>query len=327
MIIKNFELEKLKSTKVKKILFYGENEGYKNQIINNFFITKFSENFEKYEENQILNNYEDFFSSLLNKSFFEKDKLLIINRASDKILKLVEEISSKNIDDVTLVINSGILEKKSKLRKFFEKEINTICVPFYNDENKTLNSLAYNFLNDKKISLSQEMINIIVERSSGDRQNLYNELVKLENYQKKGQKITIEHILKISNLAQNYSVSELVNNCLSKNLKKTINILNENNYSSDDCILILRTLLSKSKRLLKIKESINNNMTIDQAISYFKPTIFWKDKEFIKKQISAWTLKNIQKLIYKINSIELLSKKNNISSLFIVSDFILESAR
>jgi len=327
MIIKNFELEKLKSTKVKKILFYGENEGYKNQIINNFFIKKFSKNFEKYEENQILNNYEDFFSSLLNKSFFEKDKLLIINRASDNILKLVEEISSKNIDDVTLVINSGILEKKSKLRKFFEKEINTICVPFYNDENKTLNSLAYNFLNDKKISLSQEMINIIVERSSGDRQNLYNELIKLENYQKKGQKITIEHILKISNLAQNYSVSELVDNCLSKNLKKTINILNENNYSSDDCILILRTLLSKSKRLLKIKESINNNMTIDQAISYFKPPIFWKDKEFIKKQISAWTLKNIQKLIYKINNIELLSKKNNISSLFIVSDFILESTR
>jgi len=327
MIIKNFELEKLKSTKVNKILFYGENEGYKNQIINNFFIKKFSENFEKYEENQILNNYEDFFSSLLNKSFFEKDKLLIINRASDKILKLVEEISSKNIDDVTLVINSGTLEKKSKLRKFFEKEINTICVPFYNDENKTLNSLAYNFLNDKKISLSQEMINIIVERSSGDRQNLYNELIKLENYQKKGQKITIEHILKISNLAQNYSVSELVDNCLSKNLKKTINILNENNYSSDDCILILRTLLSKSKRLLKIKESINNNMTIDQAISYFKPPIFWKDKEFIKKQISAWTLKNIQKLIYKINSIELLSKKNNISSLFIVSDFILESTQ
>ena len=327
MIIKSFELEKLKSIKVKKILFYGENEGYKNQIINNFFIKKFSDNFEKYEENQILNNYEDFFSSLLNKSFFEKDKLLIINRASDKILKLVEEISSKDIDDVTLIINSGTLEKKSKLRKFFEKEINTICVPFYNDENKTLISLAHNFLKNKKISLSQEMINIIIERSSGDRQNLYNELIKLENYQKNSQKITIEHVLKISNLAQNYSVSELVDNCLSKNLKKTINILNENNYSSNDCTLILRTLLSKSKRLLKIKESINNHITIEQAISYFKPPIFWMEKEFVKKQTYAWTLENIQKLIYKINNIELLSKKNNTNSLFIVSDFILESAQ
>ena len=327
MIIKSFELEKLKYIKVKKILFYGENEGYKNQIINNFFIKKFSDNFEKYEENQILNNYEDFFSSLLNKSFFEKDKLLIINRASDKILKLVEEISSKDIDDITLIINSGTLEKKSKLRKFFEKEINTICVPFYSDENKTLISLAYNFLNDKKISLSQEIINIIVERSSGDRQNLYNELIKIENYQKNGQKITIEHILKISNLAQNYSVSELVDNCLSKNLKKTINILNENNYSSDDCILILRTLLIKAKRVLKIKESLNNNINIEQAISYFKPPIFWKEKEFVKKQTSTWTLENIQKLIYKINNIELMSKKNNINSLFIVSDFILESAQ
>ena len=198
---------------------------------------------------------------------------------------------------------------------------------FISDENKTLISLTHNFLKDKKISLSQEMINIIVERSSGDRQNLYNELIKLENYQKSGQKITIEHILKISNLAQNYSVSELVDNCLSKNLKKTINILNENNYSSDDCILILRTLLIKAKRLLKIKESLNNNMNLEQAILYFKPPIFWKEKEFVKKQTSTWTLENIQKLIYKINNIELLSKKNNISSLFIVSDFILESAQ
>ena len=327
MIIKSFELEKLKSTKIKKILFYGENEGYKNQIINNFFIKKFSDNFEKYEENQILNNYEDFFSGLLNKSFFEKDKLLVINRASEKILKLVEEISSKRIDDVTLVINSGTLEKKSKLRKFFEKEINTICVPFYSDENKTLISLAYNFLNDKKISLSQEMINVIVERSSGDRQNLNNELIKIENYQKNGKKITIEHILNITNLAQNYSVSELVDNCLSKNLKKTIKILNENNYSSDDCILILRSLLIKAKRVLKIKESLNNDINIEQAISYFKPPIFWKEKEFVKKQTYSWTLENIQKLIYKINNIELKSKKNNINSLFIVSDFILESAQ
>ena len=94
MIIKNFELEKLKSTKVKKILFYGENEGYKNQIINNFFIKNFSDNFEKYEENQIINNYEDFFSGLLNKSFFEKDKLLVINRASEKILKLESKNTS-----------------------------------------------------------------------------------------------------------------------------------------------------------------------------------------------------------------------------------------
>jgi len=327
MIVKNFELERLKSTKIKKILFYGENEGYKNQIINNFFIKKFADNFEKYEENQVLNNYEDFFSSLLNKSFFEKDKLIIINRASDKILRIIEEILSKNINDVTIIVNSGALESRSKLRKFFEKEVNTICVPFYSDENKTLISLAHSFLNERKISLSQEMINIIVERSSGDRQNLHNELIKLENYQKNGQKITIEHVLKISNLAQNYSVSELVDNCLCKNLKKTIKILNENNYSSDDCILILRTLLIKAKRLLKIKESLNNNINIEQAILYFKPPIFWKDKGFVKKQTSLWTLENIQKLIYKINNIELLSKKNNISSLFIVSDFILESAQ
>ena len=327
MIIKTFELEKLKSTKVKKILFYGENEGHKVQIINNFFIKKFLNNFERYDENQILNDYENFFSSLLNKSFFEKDKLIIINRASDKILKLVEDISIKNIDDVSIIIKTEALDKKSKLRKYFEKEKDAICVPFYKDENKILISLAYNFLKEKKINLSQEMINVIVERSSGDRKNLYNELNKLENYQKNGQKITIDDILKISNLAQDYTVSELADNCLSKNLKKTINILNENNYSSDDCILILRTLLIKAKRILKIKENLENNMNLEQAISYFKPPIFWKEKEFVKKQASIRTLEKIKKLIFKINDIELSSKKNNINSLYIVSDFILECAQ
>ena len=327
MIIKNFELEKLNSTRVKKFLLYGENEGYKNQLINKFFAKKFADKLEKYDESQILNTYEDFFSSLQNKSFFEKDRLVIISRASDKILKLVEEISNNNIDDVTLIINSGPLEKKSKLRKFFEKELNTICVPFYKDDNKILMSLTYKFIKDKKISLSQEMINIIVERSSGDRQNLYNELIKLENYQKRGQKITIESVLKISNLAENFSVSELVDNCLSKNLNKTIKILNENNYSSEDCILILRTLLIKTKRLLKIKESLNNKINLEQAISYFKPPIFWKDKEFVTKQASTWNLEKIQNLKYKINNIELLSKKNYNNSLIIVSDFILDSAK
>ena len=326
MIIKTFELQKLKVTEVKNFLFYGENDGYKYQVINENFITKFDKRVYRYEENDVLNNYEYFILNLLNKSFFEDDKLIIISRASDKILKLVEEIINKNIQDITLVINSGSLSKKSKIRSLFEKNKNTICIPFYADETKTLNSLAYNFCKNKKISVSQEMINLIVERSRGDRENLNNELTKLENFSKSDKKITIEHILKISNLAENYSVYELVNNCLSKNLEKTINILNENNYSSDDCILILRTMLTNAKRLLKLKKNLENSNNIEEAISSFKPPIFWKEKDIVKKQVNNWTINDTQELIYQINEIEYLIKKNNLNSLNIVSDFILSKS-
>ena len=152
------------------------------------------------------------------------------------------------------------------------------------------------------------------------------ELTKIENFSKNKDKITTEEILKISNLAEDYSVSELVNNCLSKNLKKTINILNENNYSSDDCILILRTMLIKAKRLLKLKKEVEKSKNIDQVISSFSPLIFWKEKEIVKQQILNCSSEEIEKLIYQINEIEILVKKNSSNSLNIISDFILNKS-
>jgi DNA polymerase-3 subunit delta len=326
MIIKTFELQKLKATTAKNFLFYGENEGYINQIINEYFLVKFKKNVNKYDENEVLTNYDSFVSNLLNKSFFEENKLIIISRCSEKIIKLVEEIVNKNIQDITLIINSGPLDKKSKIRNFFEKHKDTICIAFYADETKTLNLLAYNFFKSKKISISQETINLLIERCRGSRKNLNNELIKIENFLKNKDKINNEEILKISNLAEDYTVSELINNCLSKNLKKTINILNENNYSSDDCILILRTMLIKTKRLLKLKKEVENSKNIDQVISSFRPLIFWKEKEIVKQQISNWTIDDTEKLIYQINDIELLIKKNNYNSLNIISDFILNKS-
>ena len=152
------------------------------------------------------------------------------------------------------------------------------------------------------------------------------ELTKIENFSKNKEKITTEEILKISNLAEDYSVSELVNNCLSKNLKKTIDILNENNYSSGDCILILRTMLIKAKRLLKLKKEVGKSKNIDQVISSYSPLIFWKEKVIVKQQILNCSSKEIEKLIYQINEIEILVKKNYYNSLNIISDFILNKS-
>tara|TARA_B100001971_G_scaffold169128_1_gene160832 strand:- start:509 stop:1513 length:1005 start_codon:yes stop_codon:yes gene_type:complete len=326
MIIKTFELQKLKATKAKKFLFYGENDGYKDQIINEYFLKKFNNNANKYDENEVLNNYDSFVSNLLNKSFFEENKLIIISRCTEKIFNLIKEIIIKDIQEITLIINSGPLDKKSNIRIFFEKNEDTVCIPFYADETKTLSLLANNFFKNKKIFVSQETINLLVERCRGSRKSLDTELNKIENLSNNKKKITIEEIIKISNLAENYSVSELVNNCLSKNLKKTINILNENNYSSEDCILILRTMLIKAKRLLNLKKEVEKSKKIDQVISSFRPLIFWKEKEIVRKQIVNCSSEEIEKLIYQINEIEIQVKKNSSNSLNIISDFILNKS-
>ena len=282
MILKTFDLEKLNFNKYKIFLLYGENQGFKTEVIENIFKKKIEGTNYCYEENEVLNNQENFFNNILSKSFFENKKLIIVTRVSEKSKNIIEEIIERKIKDITLVLNANILEKNSKIRIFFEKNKNTVCVPFYRDNNQTLVGMVNHFFRDNKIQISQQTINLIVDRCRGDRQNLNNELKKIESFIINKKIINIEDLVKLTNLAENYTVSELIDNCLAKNKKKTINILNENNYLLEDCILILRTLLIKSKRLLQLCLENKNIKNIDSVVSSFKPPIFWKDKEIVK---------------------------------------------
>tara|TARA_Y100000590_G_scaffold376659_1_gene442367 strand:+ start:2276 stop:3265 length:990 start_codon:yes stop_codon:yes gene_type:complete len=325
MIIKNYELKK-NISKYKIYLLYGSNEGFKNQIINDFFIKDFKGEIERTEEQNITNNYENYLSSLMNKSFFDEKKIIIISRVSEKIIKFVNDLLDKDIQDISIILNSNNLEKKSKLRSLFEKEKKLGCIPFYADDNKTLSFIATKFLRENKIPISQEGINLIIDRCVGDRKNLENELEKLKFFFMSDKKISLEEIIKLTNLAENFTISELVDNCLSKNRKTTIKILNENNYSSEDCVTIIRTFLLKSKRILNLKMEINKNNDLDHILSGYKPPIFWKDKPVVKKQLQNWSLKSAKNLIISINDVELLIKKNSSNSLNILSDFIMRTA-
>ena len=324
MIIKYYDTNKINLDKNKFILFYGKNEGYKAEIIKN--LTKNGQKISTYDEKEILDNSTEFIESLISKSLFESQKIIIIKRATDKILKIFENIISKKINDVNVIINADNLEKKSKLRTYFEKDKKFVCVAFYPDTEQTLFKLAYNFLKEKEIPISTSNLNLIVGKCNSDREQLINELIKIEYYCKTGKKITFESISKLTNLNENHDVSELVNNCLIKNKKRVIHILNENNFSNEDCILITRTFLNKSKKILTLSNEYEINKNIELTISSSKPPVFWKDKEITKQQLYIWTTKDIKNLIYKISELELLLKKNINNSINLVNDFILDQA-
>jgi DNA polymerase-3 subunit delta len=327
MIIKSFELPKIDLKKKQFFLFYGDNEGLKEEIIKNLFEKNYLNKVYRYEEKEVLENLDDFFNNILTKSFFDNEKLIIINRATDKLKRILEELIEKNPQNVQIILNSKSLEKKSILRKFFEKEESNICVPFYADNNQTLSSIIIQFFRIKKIPISQKLINILVERSRGDRKNLNNELSKIENYLINKKNINFREIIELTNLADNYSASELIDHSLAKNTRKTAAILNENNYSDEDYIIIIRTLLAKLKRLIKIHELVNEKDGIEHAISSFKPPIFWKDKQIVTQQIKSWDKKKLKNLVYKSNDIELLIKKNSSIAKNILSDFIMNNSK
>ena len=323
MISKYYEIEKFKN-KTNYFLFYGENEGQKQDVIQSSFNQFTKENTYKYSEKDVIENKQIFLENIYSKSFFEKEKLILISDVSDKILNLIEEIIASNINDVVIILIAKRLDKKSKIRNYFEKEKIALIVPFYEDTQQTLLSIAKKILFENKISLSTENLNLIIERSQGDRINLKNELQKIVNFRLNNKKLELEDILKLTNLSENYSAGELVDNCLSKNKKRTLNILNENIPSSEDNILILRTFLIKLKRLRKLRLNLEENNNIDQVINSFKPPIFWKDKNTIKQQIKIWELNDIESFIVDLNNTESLIKKNPQISNQIINNMILD---
>ena len=288
MIFKSYELNKINFAKINLYLLYGKNEGFQNEVVKEYFLNNYEGKINKYEENEFINLSDVIIGELLNRSLFDEKKIIIISRVTDKILKYVEEIAEKDLDDIKIIFKSGILEKKSKLRNFFEKNKSLITIPFYEDDTRILTELIYAFLSKNKIKLSRESVNLLVERASGDRKNLKIELDKIYNYSITNQKIDYSTVAKLTNLSENYNVNNLVDSYLAKNKKTLFKILNENYYSDEDCILILRTILNKSKRLLNIIDKYNDSKNLDSVISTIKPPIFWKDKENVKKQVNSW---------------------------------------
>ena len=325
MLIKYFDLEKINKNKINYYLFYGPNLGLIEDTIKNIFKPIFSNNVINYDEAEILNNKEEFKEQIFNKSFFDDDKFIIINRATDKIFEIIKEIIDTEIEDVKIIIKAGNLEKKTKIRNFFEKEKKTIITAFYEDNFQSLSLLVQKFIKENNIKISNEIINLVIERSKGNRINLNNELEKIFLFSKKNNIINFDSISKLTNLFENYDFAELVDSCLLKNRKKTINILNENNPNSEDNILILRSFLFKLKRLKKLKTKMDNTKNIDQTLNTFKPPIFWKEKEVVKQQLKQRTLSDIKFLIKKVNNLELLIKKNSQTSGQILNNFILEN--
>ena len=326
MILKYFELNKLNFNNTKFLLLHGKNEGYKNEEINKI-TNKLNIKAKNYDEKQVIDNTEEFFANNLNKSLFDSDKIIIINRCTEKITKIIEELIDKNIDDIILMLNSETLDKKSKLRNLFEKSKNKlVSIAFYPDNFDTLLRIARQALRERKILLSNECISVLVSKCAGDRKNLLNEIEKIELYLKDKKKISNEEVFKIINLSENHSVNELINSCLIKNQKKLFNILNDNIFSNEDCIVIIRTLLKKTKDLLNLVIQFHLNKNINVTIDNAKPPIFWKDKSIIKDQINIWSIDKLKRLIIEINDIEYQIKKNSIHSINLTTNFLLEKS-
>jgi len=327
VISKSYEIEKkiLDLSKHNLLLLYGENIGLKKDIRNKIKIdlNKKEDSIEilSFYESEILDNEDDFYNSIYSGSLFSNKKMITINNGTDKILKLIEDIYIKYPENLILIIFSEILEKKSKLRIFFEKSSTAVCVPCYSDNNKSLETILTNELRKNNITISRESINLLIDKSNNDRNNLRNEIEKIKAYSLNKKNLSVEEIKSIANFSGEYKSDSLINECLNGDINQYKKIVSELYVNTVNYVFLLRILYNKIQKLLNIKKLEKNTTDIVVLISSFKPAIFWKEKPIIKKQLSIWKQEDLRKITSKINEIELLCKKNPLVSKVIFFSF------
>ena len=205
MIIKSYEVRKNKSIFLKNnfFLLYGENFGLKKDI-KNFITSELKQENNSLEisslyESEILDNEKNFFDLIYSGSLFSQKKIIIVYDSTDKIIKKINDVYQKYSEDIFLIFFSNVLERKSKLRNFFEKNDKLICIPCYSDSEKDLEIIAQLELKKNNIKLSRESMNLLIEKSNADRNNLRNEIEKILSYSLSKKEITHDEIKRLRN--------------------------------------------------------------------------------------------------------------------------------
>ena len=330
MIIKSYEIKKNKLNLLINnfFLLYGENLGLKKDI-KNFIKNEVKQKNNNIEtlslyESEIIDNKDNFFNLIYTGSLFSQKKIIIIYESTDKINDIIKDAYQKYSKDIYLIFFSNILDKRSKLRIFFEKEKGLVCIPCYLDNEKDLITIAQLELKKNNITLSRESINLLIEKSNADRNNLRNEIEKIIAYSHNKEKIEIDEIKRLINFSGDYKSDIFVNECLCGNIYQYKKIISELYVNTINQILLLRILSNKIHRLLKIKEQTTESYNLDSLLNTYKPTIFWKEKPIVKKQITIWKLKDLKEIISDINNTEILCKKNPHISNSIFFNFFTE---
>ena len=306
MIYKSYLLEQnFDNLKERLVLFYGENNGLKNDFKK---ILRSNKNVEIINllQNEILQNEESFLNEIFNLSLFETEKVIFINYANDKVLPIIEKIEKE--EQRRIYLFSEVLDKKSKLRNYFEKSKKTAAVPCYADNELTIKKLILNKLKNFK-NLTTQNINLIVESTSLDRVKMNNELDKIINLFT-NKELNSQKLENLLNTKENNDFNLLKDEALIGNKSNTNKLISETILESEKNILFLSLI---NQRLLKLADlnKLKNEKTLEEALNSLKPPIFWKDKPKFLSQAKKWNLKKIKEALNKVYEIEVKMKTNS----------------
>ena len=291
-----------------KTLFYGENLGLKNEFKNKIKKNNKDAEIINFTQEEIFKNTEIFFNEIINISLFERKKIYFINQASDKILDIIQEIETK-LDDQKLYLFSDILEKKSKLRNYFEKSNSCVIIACYSDNEITIKNIIHTKLKGFN-GLSPQNINLILDNCNLDRIKLDNELDKIVTFFR-NKNIDYDNLEKLLDTKINEDFNILKDVALKGNKTLTNKLLSDTILDTEKNIFYLTLINQRLNKLMEIDHT-SKDISLDDAINNMKPPIFWKDKPNFIEQAKKWNYKKISDALNKTYDLEIDIKSNSL---------------
>ena len=308
MIYKSFLVEEnLKLIKYNLVLFYGENLGLKDDLKKKIKNLNKHALIKNFDQEEILDDETKFFNELFNNSLFEDTKIFYINKANDKILELIQEIAKKAITQ-KIYLFSDVLDKKSKLRSYFEKSSTLGVVPCYADNEISLKRIILDKLKGYK-GLSSQNLNIIIENCGLDRSKLNNELSKIATFFE-NKVIDTNKLEALLNIKVNDSFDLLKDLALMGDKTKMNKLISDTILENEKNIFYLNLINQRLMKLLEVAKNAKDS-NLDDVINKIKPPIFWKDKASFSHQARKWNINKIKKMLKQTYNIELRIKSNS----------------
>ena len=310
MIFKSYILEeKIQlANNHKMILFYGENQGLKKEFKQKLKILNANHEILNLYQDEIIKNKNILINEVSNKSLFAEKKIIFINETNDKILDIVEEINN-SIEEEKIFLFSDVLDKKSKLRNYFEKSKSLGVSACYLDNEITIRKIIMKKLNNYQ-GLTSEIINLIIQNTGFDRDKVNNEINKIKSCFKE-KKIEQEKIDLLLNIRSNDDFNLLKDEALNGNKINTNKLLADTVFEVEKGTYYLNTINQRINKLNEIDNMKQENSSIEILISNLRPPVFWKDKAMLIQQSKKWNKRKLLKVLDKTYKLEIEIKSNS----------------
>ena len=307
MLYKSYLIEQnIKILNKNFILFFGEKLGIKNELKKKIKIENKNAEIITFYQEEIVKNNHLLHNEINNISLFESEKIFIIEHANDKIFELIKELSA-NGPTQKIYIFSDLLDKKSKIRNYFEKSENLGAVACYLDNEISIKKIIINALKGFE-GLTTQNVNLIIENSNLNRVKLYNELEKIVTFFQ-NKKIDSEKLEIILDVKENNDFSLLKDAALKGDKLKTNKLLSDTIVDTESNIFYLNSINQRLNKLLEVKKNTND---LEKIIDEIKPPIFWKDKPDFIAQAKKWNKDKIKLILNKTYKLEIQIKSNSI---------------